>query len=344
MRYIAAFGGDKAVCISTNPYGGVLPDLLPKLNRGRDFDRYRVMLYEAAAMGVNLSVPYGAWMGSVIEDAVWAPHEETVEIQDFLADHEDLYARRTANSTLIVYSIDSNYIENVWQVQGTPREERDVYPNVGEAGPRAVPFNRVAHAAALANRPFDVAVFHDGVHRDDDATVDALSRYERVVLPGCSSLTQKQIDALLSYLDDGGRVTVYGELGGPSGAADVERLRGHEGTIVVDSYEPDVVTPEPSQVLLRGMTRSAVNIQLPVEGRAALHVINYDYDTERECTPVATDVAVEVRLPFRPTTARVHAPGVPTADLELTADSGEGATVARVTVPEIGVYAIIEFA
>ncbi len=50
----------KAVRISTNPYGGVTPRApLPKLNRGKAFDRYRVMMFEAAAMGVNLSVPYG---------------------------------------------------------------------------------------------------------------------------------------------------------------------------------------------------------------------------------------------------------------------------------------------
>lgn len=322
-----------------------MPELLRKLNRGRDFDRYRVMLYEAAAMGVNLSVPYGAWMGSVIEDAVWAPHEETVEIQDFLADHEDLYSRRTANSTLIVYSIDSNYIENVWQVQGTPPEERDVYPEVGETGPRAVPYDRVAHAAALANRPFDVAIFHDGVHREDDATAEALSPYERVVLPGCSSLTLKQLEALVGYLDTGGHVSVFGELGGPNGPADAEPLRSHKNVIVVDSPDPDIVMPDPPQVLLQGMVRSAVNIQLPADGRAALHVINYDYDTVGECTPVARDVAVEVRLPFQPRSARVHAPGLPVVELEPTpVSSGDGNGATRVTVPEIGVYAVVEFA
>jgi hypothetical protein len=30
MRYIAGFAGDKPVCVSTNPYDGVLPGLLPR--------------------------------------------------------------------------------------------------------------------------------------------------------------------------------------------------------------------------------------------------------------------------------------------------------------------------
>ncbi|BDZ51452.1 hypothetical protein GCM10025867_36930 [Frondihabitans sucicola] len=141
MRYIAAFGGDKPVAISTNPYDGVMPELLPRMNRGKDFDRFRVMLYEAAALGVNMSVPYGAWMGSVIKDAVWAPHEETVEIQNFLADHEDLFARRTANTTLIVYSTDSNFIENVWQVQGAPTAVRTTTRKSVRQVPRRSPFS-----------------------------------------------------------------------------------------------------------------------------------------------------------------------------------------------------------
>ena len=44
-------------------------------------------------MGANMTVPYGAWMGSRIEDSFYAPHELATEVQAFLADHEDLYSR-----------------------------------------------------------------------------------------------------------------------------------------------------------------------------------------------------------------------------------------------------------
>jgi hypothetical protein len=338
MRYIAGFGGDKPVCISTNPYGGVLPELLPRLNRGRDIDRFRVMHYEAAAMGVNMSVQYGAWMGSVIEDAVWAPHEETVEMQNFLADNEELFARRTHNSTLIVYSIDSNFIENVWQVQGGG-ELKPKYPDVGETGSQAVPFEKAASAIAQSLRPFDVAIFHDGVHRADDASAATLGRYERVILPGCSSLTSLQISAIEQYLDGGGHVTVVGELGGPDGGPTVERIRAHDNTIVVDSWSADELVPGTPQVRLDGFARGAVNIQAPNDEVAAVHIVNYDYDVANEHTRVAENVTLTVALPFAASAARVHAPGEESVDVEVTTgDSGE----ARLTVPRIGVYAIVE--
>jgi hypothetical protein len=338
MRYIAGYAGDKGVCISTNPYGGVLPELLPRLNRGRDIDRFRVMHYEAAAMGVDMSVQYGAWMGSVIEDAVWAPHEETVEIQNFLADNERLFARRTHNSTLVVYSIDSNYIENVWQMQGAG-DLKPQYPDVGETSSQAVPFEKAAHAIAMSARPFDVAIFHDGVHRADDASVETLARYARVVLPGCSLLTDLQITALEGYLAGGGKVTVIDELGG-SGSAGVDGILGHKNTIVVDAYDTDSLDPDEAQVTLAGFARGAVNIQATAGESAAVHIINYDYDVEGEHTRVANDVGLTVVLPFEPTVATIHAPGFDPVEAQVS--RGDDGRV-RVRIPRIGVYVIVEF-
>jgi hypothetical protein len=73
-RYVSAFAAGKDVVVVENPYGGVVPELIELLGRGRGYDLYRLGAYEAAAMGCNMSVPYGSWMGSVIEDAYYAPH------------------------------------------------------------------------------------------------------------------------------------------------------------------------------------------------------------------------------------------------------------------------------
>ena len=94
-RYAAGFARGKPVIVVENPYGGVGPELLPKLQDGKGYDLFRMMQYEASALGINMSVPYGAWMGSVIEDSFWAPHDLNVEIQDFIAEHERLYTTET---------------------------------------------------------------------------------------------------------------------------------------------------------------------------------------------------------------------------------------------------------
>ena len=70
-RYVAGFAGPKPVVVVENPYGGVVPELVADLKAGKGYDRFRMSLYEAAALGANMSVPYGAWMGSVEQDAFY---------------------------------------------------------------------------------------------------------------------------------------------------------------------------------------------------------------------------------------------------------------------------------
>ncbi len=52
-RYSAGFAGGKPVIVVENPYGGVPPELLPKLKSGQGYDLFRMMQYEASALGIN---------------------------------------------------------------------------------------------------------------------------------------------------------------------------------------------------------------------------------------------------------------------------------------------------
>ena len=335
MRYIAGFAGEKPVCISLNPYDGVWPDLLPKINRGKAIDRYRQMMYEGAALGVNVSVPYGAWMGSKIEDAVWAPHEETVEIQDFLADHEHLMSRATHNAVGVVYSTDSFFIDITHQILNSSGV--DVYPDVGEVSPRAIPFFKAVNALGVAGVPIDVVMFHDDLNRVDDASAAALARYERIVLPDCTLLTQRQVDAVLGYLEGGGRVTVLGELGGQDGV-DASAIIAHANTVTASTPIVSELVPDGLQLELTGLVRGAASIQRGVD-HPALHIVNYDYDDDVEATVRTAGIAVSLRVPFAVESAVVHRPG---HDEQAVAVETVGGTV-RLTIPELEQYAIVEF-
>src|SRR5205823_12112185 len=110
-RHGAGFARGKPLVVAENPYGGVVPEMVQMLKRGRGYDRFRQSMYEAAALGVNMSVPYGSWMGSVVEDAFYAPHDLATEIQTFIADHEHLYGRDPTYAEIgLVYGITSNAI------------------------------------------------------------------------------------------------------------------------------------------------------------------------------------------------------------------------------------------
>ena len=337
MRYIAAFGGDKPVTLSFNPYGGILPELVTALDDGRAMDRYRVMLYEAAAMGVNMSVPYGAWMGSVIEDAMYAPHNATCAIQDFIADHDHLYSHTTANDTAVVYSMDSNLHHEAF---GAALQAR-IDPATGRRGgaTSGASFFRAANALARRLRVFDVVIFHDGQLRDDDIRSEDLARYRHLVLPDCRDLTLLQAEALARYLDDGGHVTVIGQLDAPGHAETVTAILTHPGTTTTSVADLATVTPRPPQVGLRGPVDAAANLQVTAAGTTALHIVNYDYDHAASCTRVYDEVSVTVRLPRPVTRACIHAPDHDTYTAPVTAT---GPDTYGFTLPSLGCYAVVE--
>ncbi len=189
-RYVAGFCGAKPVVVVENPYGGVVPELIDLLGRGKAYDRFRMSLYEAAALGVNMSLPYGSWMGSEIEDAFYAPHDLCVEINTFLAEHEALYSTESAAEVGVVFSIESSFAQELTAREALANNRLNLISD------ELAPFWACSEALSDAVQPYDVVMFPDGTLRPDTITADELVRYRVIVLADCGVLTEHQADAL----------------------------------------------------------------------------------------------------------------------------------------------------
>jgi hypothetical protein len=240
-----------------------------------------------------MGLPYGSWMGSVIEDAFYAPDELCVEIGDFLADHEDLYSTRTSNETAVVFSIESNFLLTAHR------------------GPKdRLPFWATTEKLSRAGQPFDVVMFPEGHLRADSITADDLApRYRNLVLEQCAWLTGTQADAVLGFLDRGGRALVYGDLGLNLDAAQRDAIVGHRSTTRLGAAVDFDVShlPDGPQVRLVEDRDLAVNLQV-VEGGTAVHIIRYDYDEALDRVPVLDRLEVTVRLPQSYRMAKAFSP------------------------------------
>jgi hypothetical protein len=286
-RYVAGFAPDKPTIVVENPYGGVVPELIEMLGRGRGYDLFRLSLYEAAALGVNMSVPYGAWMGSEIEDSFNPPHELCVEIQSFLAEHEHLAARRSASETAIVYSIESLF-----------QERRDVFSDnrYNVSAGEAVRFWDICESLSSASQPYDVVFFPDGTLRADTLTAEDLARYRTVVLPDCRHLTEAQADALAGYLAGGGHVLVLGPF--------AENLDGARRRALLDEpglrrdagadFEAELLDGGP-QVVRHDDADVALNLHRLEDG-VALHLVHYDYDADADRVAPLPRLRLDLRL------------------------------------------------
>ncbi|MEV5894687.1 hypothetical protein [Nonomuraea fuscirosea] len=321
-RYVAAFAGDKDVVVVENPYGGVVPELIGLLGQGKGHDLFRLSSFEAAAMGANMSVPYGSWMGSVIEDSFYAPHELASEIQAFLAGHEWLFARATANEVAVVFSVESTR-----ELIG----KADVSDNTSNARDESmvVPYRVVTRTLSDAAVPYDVVIWPDGVTAPDRSGAEALLRYSTVILPDVHALTGSQAAAVEGYLAAGGTVVVTDRA--------ARSLPPHPDVRTARHDVLGELLPHGRQV---GTTAQvAANLQHLADGSYALHLVNYDYDRDADAVRALTGVPLRVRLPE----ARRHATAV-AADgtrTPLTLVREDDAHVVR--LGSLGVYAIVVF-
>jgi len=329
-RYVAGFCGDKPVVVVENPYGGVVPELVDKLKVGRGYDRFRMSLYEAAALGANMSVPYGAWMGSVIQDSFHPPHELCVEIQRFLAEHERLFSRRSGAEIAVVFSVESDF-------QRVARRDLFADNRANVSRGEAIPFWQVGQALSDAAQPYDVVFFPDGNLRPDTITADQLRQYRTVILPDCHFLTPAQAEALRGYLNDGGRLLALGAPGANL-PQDIRRmLLEHEGTRIIDPQREFELADIPAdlQVRIEAAADIAINLQRVATG-VALHFIRYDYDEALDRVPELPNLVLEVRLPERFTNIAAHSP-----DGKLEAALSIAGDLHRIELRNVPLYGIV---
>lgn len=330
-RYAAGFAGQKPLVVVENPYGGVVPEMVRALARGRGYDRFRQSVYEAAALGVSMSLPYGSWMGSVIEDAFYAPHELCLEISGFLKQHEELYSASTWSETGVIYSVESNF---------RVMARRDLFSDNRTNVQRdvAVPFWQVCDALSAAAQPYDVLFFPDGQLRADTLTPGDLRQYRVLVAPDVSWLTDPQATLLASYLERGGRLLVLGEFGANLDRRRRAGLLDHPGTALAQDAFDQERLPYGPQIRIPGgeVTDLAVTLQRVTRG-AALHLIRYGYDDEADRVPPLPELTLEVRLPQ--SFGNAAAAGV-SPDLGASVELAEGGWH-RISLTSVPLYAIV---
>ena len=326
-RYIRGFAGQKPVVVVENPYGGIVPELVAKLQRGQGRDLFRMSLYEAAALGANMSVPYGSWMGSVQEDAFYAPHDLCIEIQHFLADHEFLFAPKSLADTAVIYSVESNFYG------GARPEDIANNPENVVSGTRPA-FWDACDRLADARQPYDVRFFAEGTLRSDSASDLDLGQYRAIVLPECHTLTEPQADALLRFLSGGGLIVATGTPGANLNDTRRRSLIDHPRLSIVEDFSTGAI-PASSQVSWQGDTNLAVNI-VPVERGAAIHIIRYDHDDAADIVTSLPVLEFSVRLDGDFDAVSVYAPGKkPHASMVRDRDAY------RVRLQDVPLYSIV---
>lgn len=342
-RHAVGFARGLDVVAVEGPYSGVMEQLRADLKRGRAFDRFALSIFEANAMGANMSLPYGSWLGTGVKDSYYAPRELAVAVGQFQKSVAALTTNASRHRTAVVFSPKSQ-LRVLSQIH--PEGFQEFFERLPEdegitgANNRYTPYFDVLERLSRTSHTYDVVTMPFEEMRAGGPTAQDLSRYETVVVPVAFELSTAQNAVLHEYLEAGGKVVVIGDY-----AADVDEVQRAqvlehprttvlEGPHQVDQQVGDVVEVDLGEL-------GAVSVHALEDGTAAVHLLNFDYDEDADAVREKIDVPLTVTLGDNVTTATLHRPGREPENLQITGAAGGSHSL---TVPALGTYAVIHLA
>ncbi|MCL1899917.1 MAG: hypothetical protein FWG11_05305 [Promicromonosporaceae bacterium] len=348
-RHCVGFARGKDVIAVEGPYSGEVERLNNQLKVGKAYDLFRISIFEANAMGANMALPYGSWLGTGAKDAYWAPRDLAVETGQFIKAVAPYTTNVSPHRTAVLFTARSQLLT---YARSHPGEHGDFFPGLpgDEINNQMInpftPYWLTLEALSRAGKTYDVITLPEESVRPGGPTAADLSRYSTVVLPVGFGVSATQHAELVKYLDDGGRLVLVGEYATDLPDEVRAEVSNHPGTTFVAAPAPDASAAELAG--LAGLVNDVVDVDLGGTGAAsvhalaggevAIHLLNVDYRAETDGVTPKRDVRVTVRLDRAFSSAKLIVPGAAPQPLGLTV-TPDGAQ--SFTVDSLGVYAII---
>ncbi|TDE01167.1 hypothetical protein [Jiangella asiatica] len=313
----------RELVVVENPYGGVIQKLVRDLDEGHGHDAARLLAYEAAAMGANMTLPYGAWMGSIVQDSFSLPDRLATEIQSYLEEIDAVTSQHSTNPIGVLYDIAAN-------CEIALRREifADNRFNMTE-DPVAAPYWELLRTLSERRLCYDAVPANDSLVPAWRFTVADLRRYRALALAGCTALEPWAHGVLDEYVAAGGHVVVVGTSNWTSAAPGVAHVDTPAAAAeLLRQYQPFTVSTAFSV---------GVNTHRVDDGSLVLHLVNYELDEAvAELRPIR-DLEVELTSPAGEVSFR--SPGTPV--IRLWPQRLDGDRV-RVVLPEITSHAVLQ--
>lgn len=303
----------------------------------------RLQLAEAYANGVPRKLPLTSWGNIHADDtaAHWVRKDGTIpeELQtfaDFLwVNRRFLEGATPDNDVAVVFSVPTHLWETAPQWRRRSKRHSDAFRGVA----------RLLHDAQI---PYDVKIFgHDSLY-DDQPHLESLTDYDAVILPGISSIADRQLDSLQTALNNGGTIITTARVPDRDEdfrERDARLLEGSDVTNLTD--EPGLTrvregTTEGSLSSALAGVKSVTLKDAPAVGvnrlrnddpeTLQIHLVNYNYNQGSDAVDTLTDLELSVsEIGFEPVTAAYVTPSA-TSKLEIdSSDTGVSVTVPRLS-------------
>lgn len=290
---------------------------------------------------------------------ITGPERPSVEKYASFNDHIREYITQT--ETLVDVAVVYSLPDQMWTKYPSLGLWENDYPKEAEGWLRALEELHIQHEIVIFGYP---GLF------DDTENVDRLSSYEVVVLPSVNCISDTNYEALIDYLENGGKCIVVSDFGERTQDYEVrtENLRtnllsydnvvfvydligedfitkyrsGQETTFALNKIGDAMESVHPSDRLVETDAPSEVMVSLQqANGVYVVHMVNFDYqhDSQMDWVTSYEDILVSVEAPmlYEPYNVRLESPDVGVMDLEFTVDD----EYVSFTEPELDVWNMI---
>ncbi|MDR3172919.1 MAG: hypothetical protein LBU19_01595 [Treponema sp.] len=303
-RMAAGYAGGKPLVLTESPYDGFIQKFQEHIHKGKGDDYYRLFIMEAAAHGISMCYPYGAWMGNKARDSFYAPRDIGREVQDFLFDNDAFLGGKSGAKVLVLYDYHSNVFKDWQSGQGeilAADNTDDLLSYHVEYDDRAswIPYFEIGKKLIDRRIPFDVCVLGDDGLVRDDFNAETIAPYDVLISAGCAYLTQKQAEVLRKAAKQK-QVFIFGAYGenliseadaaAKAGAAVWPAANNSRETVrrfcraVADAYAPlKILDWDNGHIYIQQSLKEEVKV---------LHLFNYAFEDHRA---VPQDMLITLR-------------------------------------------------
>lgn len=315
----------------------------------------RFQAAEAFACGARFQLPLTPRMGHNEEESItnWVAGDGTVPeklttFANFLWSHERFFTEtEPAGDVALLWSLPTQ----IWRREATWDIGED-----GESRP-VDSFTGTGSILREAGYTFDVLTFGHPRLWDDSVQLSKLEEYDVVILAGVNSVSDGQVAALNSYLDNGGELICADSVPDRDAMfnprSDVQPIFDRDTATVVDGTpgldkesrgESDGTLlnalAESSVEPVRQTDHSAVAVHSHTQtdpDRQLIHLVNYDYDPDSDSFSTASNVNLGLpAVDATQTVAQLYRPQGQ-VDLEVTENGGQP----TVELPEVVEWGVV---
>lgn len=270
-RTALAFSQSKPTVYIEDPFRSIIPEMYSNIRQAKD-DLYTLFILESFVNGIDMSIPYGGWLGNKARDSFWPPRSTTQKIGEFLDTYSHLFKEKSYSKVCLFYPF-PNLFDSPYRLRWDEYHE-GIYWDL-------------AKFLSEMNINYDVIYLADGTVVEDILKLSTLNDYKVCILPDVQNLTDNQVKVFSQYIKTGRNIILVSNSISSDYQLKGKIIKGDKGYKIIPLQEREKIVSEIKGALKKEFSveiSPSYNIGLQFydigDNQVVMHVLNYGYSSD----------------------------------------------------------------